>query len=578
MPTQDDRRSRDRVRRLAAIAIALVGLIDLASGLTPDLSDRFQDLRGWVPLTIPRASHVLVTAAGVALVLLAGGVRRGQRRAWALATSLLVLSAVLHLAKGLDIEEACAALFVAGYLLGRRDCFPAGSCPEKTAAGIRTIVIGAASPTAFGGLGLWLDPRHHGEPHSGLLRSLAAAGERLAGVTTLAVPGRIGHFLTPSMAAVGISLLAIAAWLVFRPIVARRDHLQLDPEVRAIVARHGRGTLDYFALRDDKEHFRFGDSVVAYSVQGGICLVSPDPIGPLDEREAVWAAFRRFAEDHGWPVALLGVGEDWLPIYEADGMGSIYVGDEAIVDVAAFTLDGGKAKGLRHAVNRAVTAGYTFELRDPSCLEPELEAALRGVMTQSRRGGVERGYAMTLGRVFEPADRGLLLGIAFEPNGDPAAFCQFVPAPGIGGWSLDLTRRSDRPHPNSISDFVVVQTILALQQWGATGLALNFATFRAVLAGEAGDTWTRKLQAVVARHLSDSMQIESLWKHNAKYRPGWQPRYAVYDGAEHMVPSALAVARAESFWELPVIGRFLQPEVPSTSDPEAEPTKEPVGT
>jgi lysylphosphatidylglycerol synthetase-like protein (DUF2156 family) len=547
-----------------------MGFVDLASGVTPDLSNRLHELRGWVPLTIPRASHILVTAAGIALVLLAGGVRRGQRRAWALATSLLVLSAVLHVAKGLDVEEAVVALGLAGYLFRRRECFPAAACPQKTMVGIRTIVLGAASATAFGGLGLWLDPRHHDQPQSGLLRSLAAAGERLAGVTTLAIPGRIGHFLTPSMEAVGICLLAIAAWLVFRPIVTRRDHARVDPDVRAIVARHGRGTLDYFALRDDKEHFRLGDSVVAYSVHGGICLVAPDPIGPPDERDAVWSAFRRFAEDHGWPVALLGVAEDWLPLYEADGMRSVYAGDEAIVDVAAFTLDGGKAKGLRHAVNRALTAGYTFELRDPSCLEPELEAALRGVLTQSRRGGVERGYAMTLGRVFEPADRGLLLGIAFEPSGEPAAFCQFVPAPGIGGWSLDLTRRSDRPHPNSISDFVVVQTILALQQWGATGLALNFATFRAVLAGEAGDTWPRKLQAVVARHLSDSMQIESLWKHNAKYRPSWQPRYAVYDSPEHVVSSALAVARAESFWELPVIGRFLQPE--------AERSTEPVGT
>ena len=59
--------------------------------------------------------------------------------------------------------------------------------------------------------------------------------------------------------------------------------------------------------------------------------------------------------------------------------------------------------------------------------------------------------------------------------------------------------------------------------------------------------------------MSDSMQIESLWRFNAKYDPDWQPRYAVYDSPEHMVPAALAVATAESFWELPLIGRFLVP-------------------
>jgi lysylphosphatidylglycerol synthetase-like protein (DUF2156 family) len=551
-----------------------MGLLDLMSGVTPPLGDRLHALRGWVPLTVPQASAMLVTAAGLALVLLGGGVRRGHRRAWALSMALLVLSAILHVIKGLDVEEAVVALGLAGYLAARRDCFPAPSCPQKTRAGLATIVAGAAVATLTGAVAVALNPVEGAR--AGIGWSLAAAAERLVGVRDLVVPGRVGHFLTPSMEAMGLATLAAAAWLAFRPIVSRRATTNtIDPEVRAIVARHGRGTLDYFALRDDKAHLRVGDSVVAYSVQGGICLVSPDPIGPVEDRAKVWSELRRFAESHGWPVAVLGVSEDWLPIYEADGMGSLYVGDEALVDPSTFKIDGGKAKGLRHAVNRAVTAGYTFELRDPSCLEPELEAALRRVLTESRRGGVERGYAMTLGRVFDPADRGLLLGIAFEPSGEPAAFCQFVPAPGINGWSLDLMRRSDRPHPNSISDFVVVSTILAIRDWGATGLALNFATLRAVLAGEAGDGWSTKIQALVARQLSGSMQIESLWKHNAKYRPAWQPRFAVYDGAENIVPSALAVARAESFWELPVIGRFLQPAPDAEPAPDTEP--EPLG-
>ena len=67
--------------------------------------------------------------------------------------------------------------------------------------------------------------------------------------------------------------------------------------------------------------------------------------------------------------------------------------------------------------------------------------------------------------------------------------------------------------------------------------------------------------------MSDSMQIESLWHFNAKYEPDWRPLYAVYDAREHMLPAALAVARAESFWELPLIGRFLVPSSASPSSP-----------
>ncbi len=536
-----------------------MGVIDLASGVTPPFAGRLHVLRGWLPLTVPQASAVLVTAAGVALVLLAGGVRRGQRRAWALSIGLLMSSAVLHVAKGLDVEEAVVALGLAVHLLRRPECFPAPSCPQRTRRGVATIAIGAATATVAAGTVLWVDPRLHHHLSPG--QAFAAAGERLVGVTTIPVPGRAGAFLTPSMATVGITLVAVAAWLAFRPILAHHHgpHASIDDRAREIVARYGGGSLDYFALRDDKLRFVTGESLVAYSLQGGTCLVSPDPIGPEADRARAWQAFRAFAEGNGWPVAVLGASEAWLPTYAADGMRSLYVGDEAVVDPTTFTLEGGRAKGLRHAVNRAERAGYRFELRDPAFLEPELEDGLRRVLEGSRRGGVERGYAMTLGRVFDPADRGLLLGIAFEPSGEPAAFCQFVPAPGAGGWSLDLMRRSDREHPNSITDYVIVSTLLAIRHWGATSLVLNFATLRAVLDGAAEDTWSNRVQGAVARQLSGSMQIESLWKHNAKYRPAWQARYAVYDGPEHILPSAVAVARAESFFDLPVIGRWFQP-------------------
>jgi hypothetical protein len=94
---------------------------------------------------------------------------------------------------------------------------------------------------------------------------------------------------------------------------------------------------------------------------------------------------------------------------------------------------------------------------------------------------------------------------------------------------------------------------------GYRGLGLNFATMRAVLAGEAGAGIATRLEQRLLQRLGDSMQIETLWRHNAKFGPTWVPRHAVYESPEHLLAAAVAVARAESFWELPVIGRFLVP-------------------
>ncbi len=57
--------------------------------------------------------------------------------------------------------------------------------------------------------------------------------------------------------------------------------------------------------------------------------------------------------------------------------------------------------------------------------------------------------------------------------------------------------------------------------------------------------------------MSSFLQIETLWRFNAKYGPEWLPRYVVYDAAEHLVPVAVAILRAESLSEFPVIGRMI---------------------
>ena len=46
---------------------------------------------------------------------------------------------------------------------------------------------------------------------------------------------------------------------------------------------------------------------------------------------------------------------------------------------------------------------------------------------------------------------------------------------------------------------------------------------RAVLAGEAGDGLTQRVQAWLVKRMSGSMQIESLWRFNAKFDPDGSP-------------------------------------------------------
>jgi lysylphosphatidylglycerol synthetase-like protein (DUF2156 family) len=603
-----------RVRRVASVVVFGAGFLSLLSALSEPIRDRLDILHSLFPKVVPETAAALAALAGIGLMVLGRGVRRGQRRAWLVCLGLLLAVAVLHLIKGVDVEEAVIALAAAGYLWLHRASFQARTDVARLGRGLLGVGAAAGLTVVAGALAIklasWIDPDSHALRQLSWARATAAAAERMVGISHIYLPNRLDNFFSPALVTATAGLALALVVVLFRPVVQHRHHSAAaathepggDPlgRARAVVARHGAGTLDYFALRPDKQFFFWGDTVVAHAVYGGVCLVSPDPIGPAAEREEAWRAFRRHVDEHGWALGGLGAGEQWLPIYRATGMHDLYVGDEAVVRVGRFRLDGGRFKGLRQAVNRVAKYGYGISFHDPSRLDPTMRAALERVMTKSRRGDVERGFSMTLGRAFDPEDAGLLLAVVHGPSrgdadgagggcagsvgaggsshrtgtgedalvggddqsdelGPPVAFCQYVPAPGIGGYSLDLMRRDDGDHPNGLMDFAVVETIKELRARGCDGLGLNFATMRAVLAGEAGEGLTQRVQSWVLRRMGDSMQIESLWRFNAKFDPDWQPRYAIYDAPENMPAVALAIARAESFWELPVIGRFLVP-------------------
>jgi lysylphosphatidylglycerol synthetase-like protein (DUF2156 family)/predicted phosphodiesterase len=555
-PPADKAGHRRRVRARAATAIAVVGLLNLVSAVMPPLFQRVEWLRSVVPLAVPEFAGALVAVAGMGLLFLAAGVRRGGRRAWATALGLLVGSAVFHLAKGVEVGAAVIALGVAGYLAAQRSAFRGGAAR----GGVRHALITAAAGTAAAILAgtavvnIWV--RH---PHLPLGQALAAVTMRLVGITSIALPENVNDFMTSAMVGVGLGLVALAAWTVFRPAHgSRRAPGSGIERAREIVAVHAGDSLSSFALRQDKELFFHGDTVVPYSVTGRVCLVSPDPVGPTWERDSAWDAFHRYADGRGWPVAVLGASDDWLPVYRRSGMREVYVGDEAVVDCRRF-VEPARADTLRAAVRQVRDAGYRVEFLDPSRLDAYLESALRGLATEVHRPGCEERLSMTLGRLFDAEDRNLLLAVAMGPDNHPAAFCQFVPAPAIGGYTLDQVRRTTRDIPARLVEAILVETVLHLGTGGAHYLGLNFSVMSRKLARSDADGLGGRAQRWLLDHLSRPDQAGSPWRVDEMFEPEWRPRYFLYDGRGHFPSAAMAMGRAESQRPFPSIGHSLTP-------------------
>ena len=567
-PVTIDRLSEQRrqrsIRRWASGLLFFDGLVNVAVTALPPLRSRLHLVLSILPLGIAKSAAALTAVAGVGMIMMARGIRRGQRRAWFFAVAALAFTMVAHLARGGSVASSLVAAAILVLLVVERRYFQATTDRSSLRGALpRLGLIGGISVIAAT-LGLEASPaRHHHLPAFGVV--LVGCAERLVGVHSIVLPEGADDFLNPTLLTIGVSLSISLFYLLTRPVVDRRLSVKgtsaerrfAELRAREIVRRHGRGTLDYFALRDDKQFFFFRDSLVAYAVYGGVALISPDPIGPVAERSEVFSAFRSFAEGRGWTIGIMGASEDWLSIYHAAGMHYLYIGDEAIVDCQNFSLEGGKMKGLRQACTRLARKGYTVDFIDPSSIDPGRVTELLDLISMLRRGEAERGFSMMLGRLFNPKDKGLLLTIVHGPDGKPAAVCQFVPSPAINGYSLDLMRRDPGDHPNGLIDYALCSTIDHLKVQGAKGLSLNFAAFRSVLEGGASDGTFTRVERWALKRLSGILPIESLWTFNAKYHPTWLPRHVVYPGAESFVPVVAAILRAESITEIPVIGRFL---------------------
>ena len=531
---------RRRVRKVAAAGILIPGVLNIVFAALWHIRSS-QAVDRWIPLGVHPLTITEAVVAGLAFCGLAWGLRLGLRAAWI--ATLVAL-----------VATTSDRLFQNGSFYGS------------------TIALVFA-------LWLFVEHQHFRVRPSGVTRlwvRSAAVGLVLIGGT--AVVGSLfnhGHRQGLQLVLIMVLVVVLLFVAISRPGAESRRtgpaRQEAFDRARSIIETYGGDTLDYFALRDDKSFFFTGESLVAYSVINGVMLVSPDPIGPVGDRADVWSDVMDFAQSNNWSPTVLAASQAWLGIYRAAGLVDHYIGDEAIVDCGTFTLAGKSMKSLRGAYNRVKKEGCRVECYvSTEAIPDDIRTQLLELMTETRQGEAERGYSMTLSRIFDPRDDGLLLAVCFGADGRPMAFNQYVPASEVNGYSLDLMRRTNSPDaPNGLTDFVIIETIQWMADQGLRGLGLNFATMRAIVAGEAGSgPWT-SLERSVLHHFSDTMQIESLWKFNKKYEPRWNPRYVVTGPHLPLARSGLAIARAESVAELPVIGPLLRTHEPTHSSDQA---------
>jgi phosphatidylglycerol lysyltransferase len=533
--------------RIAALLTASMGVVNLFSAVTPSLMSRLAVIESFLPLMVRRGGHLTAALAGFALMSLSVGLWRRKRNAWILTLAVLMVSAVSHLVKGLDYEEALLGLGLAIWLLTLRPHFYARSDTPSVRQGLWAVATSIGFTLLYGVTGFYLLDRHF-NINFGLA---AAARQTVVMFAEFYDPGiqpvpitHFGHFFANSIYLVGVGTFTYALFMLLRPVLLR--HPASGDERRraeAIVQRYGRSSLARMALFDDKAYyFSPGGSVIAYAARNGVAVALGDPIGlPTDAHRAI-SGFKAFCAQNDWVPAFYQTQSDYLAYYETTGFKSLNIGSEAVVKTANFSLSGNANKGLRSAYNRLVKLGYSADVLYPPIDGSQL-AELRAISDTwlaHMHGGEKR---FSLGWFDEAYLQSGPVMIVYDPDGHPVAFANIVTEYQRNEISIDLMRYI--PGEHGIMDFMFV----SIFQWAAQEGYASFDLGLSALSGVGEQPKDRNIERAlhyIYEHVNQFYNFKGLHAFKAKFHPDWIPRYLIYPNTAALPSIALALNNASS--------------------------------
>ena len=496
---------------VAAVLTLAAGIMLLTSGTRPSVPGRFVELMEEAPLLLIELSHFASSVIGLALVLLAFGLRARLDAAWAATVVTLLVAAPLALLKGFVWEETAVLATIAILLLPFRAAFPRTARLTRMEITPGWLVSALAVLVGAGAIGVWsFEHADYGDQSWWRVMVDADAARAIR-----------------AWAGAALALFAFGVWRLVATAAPPKVVGEADPDfdhVRSVLHKaEFADPSSNLALLGDKR-FLFsasGESFLMFGVRGRSWVALGPPVGRRDERlELLWR-FRELADAHAARPGLYNIGADDLPDVIELGFSIQKVGETAAVPLESFSVEGRRRGNLRRAWRKAGEEGCSFEVLQGPALAAVMDdlAALSDSWLETQSGG-EKGFSM--GGFKAAYIQEFPVAVArFE--GRIVAFASLWVTADRSAYSVDLMRHG-QDAPKNIMDYLFIEII----EWGR---GQNYVAFEFGMAPLAGldDRPLAPIMSRVGRLLfergGEIYNFRGLRKYKDKYDPVWFPRY-----------------------------------------------------
>lgn len=529
------------LRLAPVVLIFLLGIINILSAITPPVASRIRLLKQYLPTHVMHASNLLVLMMGLLLLVTATFLIRGLRNAWLIALFVSLMSFITHLTKALDWEESSIAFFVIITLLCTYKQYRLKSNPKLVQIGVITAASVFAGVVIFETIGFYFsDQRHFGINFNwkqsvgfSIKSFLLLTNEELTPAT------RFGREFIALVNVMSASTWIFFFYTIIRPYI-QNQHTSSDDllEAQSLLIRYGSTAVDYFKTNEDKLLYFDDDheGFIAYRIANGFAVVLDEPVCAEENKISILKAFDIQCRRMGLKTAFYRVDEDSVYYFDTLRKKKLLIGQEAVVNIQQFTLEGKDKKALRNTLNSLAKKGYTIETH-PAPLGDQLIGELQTISDEWLMAYDKKETIFSQGMFDKINIRNQDVILIRDENNTAVAFLNIIPDYTPEGYTYDMIRKKVNA-PGGCMDALIISVIRYGQEKSLQWLNLGLAPMSGIT--EPGNT-AEKVVKFAYEKIKRFQNYQGLRDFKEKYATEWLNKYLIYDNDFDLIqlPAAL---------------------------------------
>jgi phosphatidylglycerol lysyltransferase len=517
------------MRILPAVLIFSLGIVNIISVLTPVLPERLHLLKDYLLVDFVSFSNSFVFIAGLFLLVTAAFMLRGLRTAWWFAIGLSVISVVGHITKGIDYEEATIALLIIGSLIGTRKQYHVKTNPRLGTVGLQTALLSMAAVMLYGVVGFYFLDKRHFHIDFNIFQSFWYTLQNffLIGSSDL-VPHDV--FARDFIYLIKVSGFASISFLVYslvRPYVFKITPTEEEiSRAKSLTQQFGKSALDFFKTYSDKFIYAPADinAYISYRVNLNFAVVLEDPVSEnVEEMKKCISSFSKYCYENGLKDIYYRVPKESLPVYLELSRKSLFLGQEGVVDLETFSLEGGEKKSIRNALNKIKEQGYTTHINKPP-LRDGLIQKLKAVSDEWLKLTEREEIIFSQGMFVEKEIKEQTV-ISIENSEEKIiAFLNVIPDYVKNEGTYDLLRKT-ADAPNGIMDHILIELF---KHFKATGIRYINQGFAPMSGLDDPHTFTEKSMKFAYEKIRSFSHYKGMRDYKEKFNPLWNDKFLIY--------------------------------------------------